>query len=135
LALCCLVLAGCNRAPPEQRLRGEIARMQHALEQRQADVVMEGVAQDFYGEGGLDRDMLHRTMALRMLANARVGVSVGPLDVALRQGQATVRFQALLTGGDGRWLPDQAQAYDVVTTWRDETGEWRLVSAEWTARL
>lgn len=131
-----LGLAGCGREPPEQRLRAEIGRMQEAVERRQVDEVMAGIAGDFYGEGGLDREMLRRTMGLRMLANAQVGVTTGPLDIALGPaGHATVRFQAVLTGGQDRWLPERAQAYDVVTAWRDEDGRWRLSSAQWKPRL
>ncbi|MDG2526942.1 nuclear transport factor 2 family protein [Stenotrophomonas sp. HITSZ_GD] len=126
------VLAGCRHEPPEQRLRGEIARMQAALEARQPDAVMEGVADDFRGEGGWDRDMLRRTMQLQLLARGQVGVTLGRLRVDMAPGHATVRFDALLTGGDGRWLPDEARAYEVETGWREEGGDWRLVSAEWT---
>lgn len=134
LLACCALLAACRHEPPEQRLRAEVARMQAALEARQADAVMEGVADDFRGSGGLDREMLRRTMQLQLLARGQVGVTLGRLRVEMGQGNssATVRFDALLTGGNGRWLPDEARAYEVDTGWREIGGDWRLVSAEWT---
>ncbi len=129
---CCALLAACRHEPPEQRLRAEVARMQAALEARQPDAVMEGIAADFRGTGGLDREMLRRTMQLQLLARGKVGVTLGRLRVDMGQGSATVRFDALLTGGDGRWLPEEARAYEVETGWRESGSDWRLVSAEWT---
>jgi len=133
LLACCALLAACRHDPPEQRLRAEIARMQAALEARDPEAVLAGVASDFRGPGGLDRDMLRRTMQLQLLSRGRVGVTVGRLQVDMGQGSATARFDALLTGGDGRWLPEEAQAYEVETGWREESGQWRLVSATWVA--
>lgn len=46
---------------------------------------------------------------------------------------ATVRFSVLLTGGGGRWLPDQAQHYQVTTGWRLRGSDWELYHAQWTA--
>lgn len=127
-----MLLAACRHAPPEQRLREEIARMQAALEARQPDAVMEGVAGDFRGPDGWDRHVLRRTMQVGLLARGQVGVTLGRLRVEMGQGHATARFDALLTGGTGRWLPEEARAYEVETGWREEGGQWRLVSAEWT---
>jgi hypothetical protein len=63
-----------------------------------------------------------------------VGLTLGPLDVDVREQQATVRFTAALTGGAGM-LPDSGQVYDVDTGWRLVDGEWRLVNASWKPRL
>jgi hypothetical protein len=62
-------------------------------------------------------------------------VTLGPLDVAMREGGATVKFTAALTGGGGGLLPDNGQVYDVTTTWRQDGDEWVLLSAEWTPKL
>jgi len=48
---------------------------------------------------------------------------------------ATVAFDAALTGGSGRLLPDAARLYSVETGWRLDDGEWRLTSATWEPRL
>ena len=69
-----------------------------------------------------------------MLANARIGVLLGPADVEVKGDRATVRFSAVATGGAGRFVPGRAQAWNVTSSWRDEDGEWRLRYAEWTPK-
>ena len=46
-----LLLAGCARQLPEQRLRAQLSAMQEALEQRRAGDFIDGVASDFTGNG------------------------------------------------------------------------------------
>lgn len=133
LAACAMAvaLAGCSRMPPDQRLREQLSTMQDALEQRQAGAFMDGVADDFGGNGGMDRAALQQIVRAQMLANANIGLTLGPADVEVQGDRATVRFSAMATGGSGRFLPDRAQAWDVTSGWRDEGGAWRLYYAEW----
>ncbi len=132
-----IVMAGlgaCSRPPPEQRLREAMGSLQAAIEQRDAAALAAHLAEDFVGPDGLDRDGARR-MALVMLRRHRsVGVTLGPPDIELNDGHATVRFTAVLTGGAGG-LPKAAGMQDVSTGWRDEGGQWRLTSARWTRRL
>ena len=48
---------------------------------------------------------------------------------------ARVSFSAVLTGGSGRFLPDAAQSYAIITGWRVEDGDWRLYYAQWEPNL
>lgn len=125
------LLSGCLRTPPEQRLREQMASMQQALEQRQSAAFMEGVAEDFGGNGGMDRAALQQVVRAQVLVNADIGLTLGPAEVQLQGDRATVRFSAVATGGSGRFVPDHAQAWDVTSGWRDEDGHWRLYYAEW----
>jgi ketosteroid isomerase-like protein len=127
-----VLLGGCSRVDPEARLRAEIASMQQAVQSRQPGEVMDRVTADFSGNGGMDREALHNLLRVQFLANADVGATIGPLEVALQGDHATVRFSALLTGGSGRWLPDQAGAYQVTTGWRLDGGSWKLYTAQWS---
>lgn len=129
-----MVLAACQRTPPEQRLRATIAGLQSAIEQHDASALQDAMAEDFIGHGGLDRDGARRMAVGTFLRYRDVGVSLGPLDIDLRQEHATVRFTAALTGGSGI-LPDSGQVYDVETGWRLEGGDWLLVNAQWKPRL
>lgn len=130
LAVACL-LAGCTRTPPEQRLREQMAAMQQALEQRRPGTFMEGVAEDFGGNAGMDRAALQQMVRGQALVNASIGLTLGPAEVELLGNRATVRFSAIATGGSGRFVPDRAQGWSVTSGWRDEDGDWRLYYAEW----
>lgn len=130
IAVAVLLLSACGGEPPEQRLRQVIAGMQEAAEGRSGDRVMAAVAEDFIGPHGMDRDGLRRHVALSMLGNQQVGVTLGPLEVSIQGERARVRFTAATTGGQS-WLPERGRVYHVDTGWRMQGGEWRLVSAEW----
>lgn len=132
---CALLLAvlGCQRDSAEQRLRKDIAAMQEAVEEHRLRDAMDGVADDFAGEAGMDRAALHNLLRAQFLANARIGVSTGPLSIQLQGSDATVRFDAVVSGGDERLLPERIQRYAVVTGWREQDGQWRLRHAQWSA--
>lgn len=135
LTLTWALLVGCSRPPPEQALRETMQSIQFAIEQRDASQVEDHLADDFVGPRGMDRDGARRLAALTFLRHRDVGVTLGPLDVSVLREHATVRFDAALTGGSGRALPDAARLYDVETGWRLVDGDWRLTSARWTPRL
>jgi len=134
LAVCVLVLAGCSRTPPEQRLREQLAAMRSALEERRAGDFMDGVAAEFAGNEGIDRAALQQAVRAQVLANASIGLTLGPAEVEIVGDRATVRFGAVATGGSGRFLPERAQAWEVTSGWREEGGEWKLYYAEWKPR-
>jgi hypothetical protein len=134
LLLVVLALAGCSRTPPEERLRATIDSLQRAVEQHDGSTLQKTIAEDFIGPDGLDRNGARRMAQVMFLRYRDVGVSLGPLDIELRDQHATVRFTAALTGGAGV-LPESGQLYDVETGWRLEAGEWRLVNADWKSRL
>lgn len=124
-------LAGCVRTPPEQALRERVGALEAAIDARDAGALHGILADDFIGPGGMD-DAGARRLAQGMFLRYRdIGTRLGPLDVQLEERHATVRFDAVVTGGAGTLLPQSGQVYDVTTAWRLEGDDWRLVSAEW----
>src|SRR5690606_2569239 len=121
----CLGAAACARTPPEQALRETVREAVDAIESRDASALADHLAADFVGPGGLDRDGARRLAALHFLRHGDVGVLPGPLDVELQDRHARVRFNAVLSGGSGRLLPDSSQALQVDTRWQMADGEWR----------
>jgi hypothetical protein len=134
VVLLALAVGACSRAGPEQRLLAQFETMQEAAEEGRMSDFMESVSEDFAGTGGVDRAALHNMLRMQALARSNIGVTTGPVDVVVRNGTATVRVTALLTGGSGRFVPDSAQAYEITSGWREEGGEWRVYYAEWKPR-
>jgi hypothetical protein len=128
-------LASCTREAPEAALRAQLQRMQAAATERNAGDFMEGVAADFTGNGGMDRAALHNLMRALVLGNSTIGATVGPVEIDMKSEQATLRFTVLLTGGSGRFLPDNAQTYSIISGWRLEDGQWRVYYAQWKPNL
>ncbi|MEO6365669.1 MAG: DUF4440 domain-containing protein [Luteimonas sp.] len=136
VALCLLwVGAGCSRSDTEQALRASVAGLQAAVAARDATAIEDVLAEDFVGPDGLDRQGARRMAQLMFLQHHQVAATLGPLEIALQDDHATVRFTAVLTGGAGGWLPQTGQLYDVRTGWRLQEGDWRLTSATWTPRV
>lgn len=125
------LLLGCSRTPPEQQLRESLGQLQAALERRDASAMSDWLADDFVGLDGMDRDAARRLARVMFLRHRDVGVTLGPLEVALQEGHATVRFTAAVSGGSGRILPNSARVYEVETGWRMDDGEWRMTSVRW----
>lgn len=136
LLLLGLAIAGCRADSPEQALRDTVARLQAAIDERDAGAVDDELSEDFVGNEGLDRTAARRLAAAMFLRHQQVDARIGPLDVVLHdEDHATVRFTAVVSGGAGGVLPDAAQVYRVTTGWRVEEGDWRLSSATWTPEL
>ena len=109
--------------------------LETAIEARDAGALEDVLAEDFAGPDGMDRTAARRLARVTFLRQRDVGVALGPLDMTISEGHATVRFTAALTGGSGGWIPDSGSLYRVETGWRLDGGEWRLVSATWEPRL
>lgn len=127
-------LVACSSNPPEARLRERIAAMQAALEEPRPADFMRGIAEDFSGEGGMDRAMVHTFLRAQLLRHAHIGASLGPLDIQLHGERANVRFTAVLSGGEG-FLPDRIEGWRIESGWRDGPDGWQLIQATWQPAL
>ena len=125
-----MVLSACSRAPDEQRLRDTIAAMADAVESKDAGGFIAHVSDDFDGDhGSFDRQSLRGFLAAQMMRKQSLGVTLGPLDVKVQGDRATVRVDALVTGGEGL-LPDSGEHLDIESGWRLVDGEWVCYVAE-----
>jgi hypothetical protein len=135
--LLAIVLAapGCARAPSEEALRKTLGALQQTLEDRDAAKLDDLLADDFVGPDGLDRQGARRVAALGWRQHRRIGVTLGALEVEMKDRHGTVRFTAALTGASESLLPDSVQVYDVETGWRFDDGSWRMTSAVWRPKF
>ena len=129
------LLPSCDRASPEEQLRGVIGEMQAAAEARDPRAFVEYVSEDFAGTPGeLDREGLRNLLRALLLQQRSVGVTLGTMDVKLfGDDRATVKTSALLTGRQGGLLPESGDRIAIESDWRIENGEWRCIAARWTS--
>lgn len=126
-----VLLAGCRRESAEEALRADVAAMQAAIEAGDASGMAVFLADDFVGNVGLDRNGARRLATLHFLRNANVGLAVGPLDIRLQDGHATVRTTVILTGGRGGLLPERGRVRSITSGWRREGSDWKMTSLAW----
>ncbi len=129
------VLAACSRMPPEQALRRDVAALQAAIETRNADAVAAALDPAFIGPDGMDARAARGLAALQFMGHREVAVRLGPLQVQMQGAQAEVGTTAVMTGGQGGWLPDRAQAWQLASVWRREGEHWRLLRLDWQPAL
>lgn len=136
IALAWLLIAAmtaCSRTPPEQALREQLATLQSAIDARDAGAVHDLMAEDFVGNGGMDRRGARQLAVAVFLQHRDVVAHVGSVSVQLRgDTEATATFSVLATGGNGGLLPNNGQVFEVETGWRLVDGDWRLLNARWT---
>lgn len=138
LALCAvLAMSACRGDSPEAALRARLQEMQAAVGDHQTADFMDGVAEDFTGNNGIDRAALHNLLRAQVLTRTRIGIASGPLDIEMQGDKAIVRFKVVLTGSsaDRGILPVDAQAYSITSGWREDGGEWRVYYGQWKPAL
>lgn len=116
-------------------MRTQLQKMQSAAGEGRMSDFMEGVSDDFTGNESMDRAALHNLLRMQALAKSNLSVTTGPLQIQMQGDQASVRFDAILAGGSGRFLPDSAQTYSITSGWRIEGGKWRVYYAQWEPAL
>jgi hypothetical protein len=135
LASMLLGIAGCSRPSDEEQIRASLAAMQEAVELAKPSDFMQYVADDFTGHGGeVDRLSLHNLLRAQVLTNARIGVTLTSIDVNLQGNRATVTIDAVLTGGNGRWIPEHGSIRRIESGWRKTDGKWLCINAQWDPR-
>jgi len=128
------VLAACAGPPDAEAIRSAISAMATAAEARSSGGVLDHVDTDFVGnDGEVDRDGLQQLLRARLLAGRTIGVSIGTVEVEVDRDRATARFEATVTDGSGRWLPEHRAVLQIVTGWRRERGTWRCYNAHWNS--
>ena len=125
-----LVLAACSRSTPEQALRQQITQMQLGVEQREPSAVIAPLAEDFLGNGGMDRQGLERLLRAQLLLNQNIEVVLGPVQAHIDGENAQADFTVMLAGGNGRFF-ERGRIHQVSTHWRAQGDQWLLYRAQW----
>lgn len=129
-------IAGCTRPSDEEQIRSAMSDMQSAMESGDPAGFMQHVAEDFVGGSGeFDRQALHNMLRAQVLANSRISISTGPVDIELHGDRATAALSVTLLGGSGRWIPERGSVHRISSGWRKQDGDWLCISAQWERSL
>lgn len=130
-ALASLLLA-CSKPPAKEAIATAIKELAAAIEARQSSTVLGYLGDDFTlqesRQGNLDREEVKRLMMLVFYRHRETSIVLTQIDITLdpvRTDKAEARFNALVTGGSGGILPDQAELYRLNSEWRLD-GDWQL---------
>ena len=133
ILLVAVSLAGCGQSlTVEQQVIATIRQMEEKIEAGHRLAFMEHVDEAFTGQhGNMNRDQVRALVIFQLNRHKELHAQLFPISV-IETGPdtATAEFRALVTGGPG-WIPDRGQVYDFQTGWRQDGGDWLLVSANW----
>ena len=131
-------MTGCFGAEPspEERVRAVIAELEAAAEARDSGRLEPHVSESYADANGNDRRALLGLAAAHFLRNRSVYLLVRVNDVALPEpGRAQVDAFVALAGQPirdaGALVALRADLYRFDLQLRDESGDWRLTSADW----
>jgi hypothetical protein len=130
--LLCVVAFACTRQSDADAVRARIGEIAAAAESREVGDVMDAISADFVGNDGIDRVQLANLVRAQVLRGDAVDVSLGSIEVEVHGDRATARFDATLTDGSGRWIPDRRARLAFETGWRREDGDWTCYNASWS---
>lgn len=132
LVFCAAFLFACHSTSDEAQIKANIDAMEAGIQARKNSEVMAHVADDFIGNDGMDGQALRRYLTAHMLRHQNIGVTLGPRTIDVQGNTATAQFTAVLTGGSGGLLPEQASKYSIETGWRKAGSDWQMISATWS---
>jgi len=128
-----LSLQGCKRNTAEEAIRENIARIETAVEQRDAGEVTGFLAEAFLANGQMDRRAVHRMMAGYFLRFKNIQVLVSAVEIEINPYdpvRASMSARVAVLGLDGL-LPEDGNVYQVTGKWRFDEGDWMLYALDW----
>ena len=125
-----LLIAGCNKTPPEQAILDALEKLETAIEAGDTGTVMDALTDPAEIQRGgqiLQRDELRRLVMGTFLRYPKRQLALTQINIELDPGtqrHARVTFTAFAWGGQSV-MPDNADSYRVVSDWREDV-EWKI---------
>lgn len=128
--------AACHKETDEDRVRKVITNIQQAAEEKKILAVLDHVSMTYRDSQVFDRDGLKALLTYYFFRHQKVTVSIPNSDIEVTGPTAKARFQAILSGrgtgeSSGTVLPEALDAYDFEVLFKQEDGQWKVVSARW----
>lgn len=132
-----LLLNACSQEPAMEKLLARVDALEQAVEGRKVDTAMDMLSEDFSTGKGQNRKDAHRLLLFHTMRHQNISVIRSQTEVtpdAAYADQALVRFNVILTGGEGL-LPEQGRSYAVESRWTFDGSDWYLNSLQWESLL
>lgn len=136
IALVIINLCSCRRGPEEETIRNIITGIQEAAEEKDTSKIMKNVSDTYNDTQGMTHESLKRLLRGYFLVYPKISVYVNYLKVSVIGASASATFQAMLTSGQKKGsltdvIPQSLGVYRFDVSLAKESGNWKIVSAEW----
>lgn len=139
-AVCCMLivsvsLLGCHHETDQDRARKVITGSQKAAEEKDVKEVLSYLSKTYSDPQGNNYDGIKDLLLFYFFRHQKVSVFITDLDITLNDASAKATFQAVLSGRNKASaddvLPEALGVYSFDVSLKKESGEWKIVSAQW----
>jgi hypothetical protein len=138
-AVICLMLftaPGCQKETEQARVTGVIKDIQKAAEEKDIGNIKGRISESYSDLRGNNYRAINGLVIAYFYQYPKIAVYITALKVSVKGETAQATFRAVLTGKGSSGaaapvLPESLGMYDFDVAFRKESGDWKVVSAEW----
>jgi hypothetical protein len=136
LAACLVVmlyLVACGKTPDEEIIAQHIATMQEAVEAKDFSEIKDHLHGSFIANERLSAREVNQLLSMYSMQHRKLGVTIvsskTTMDPTFPDRAQTI-MSVIVTGSSGR-LPSDGSARTVKLEWIKQSGDWRVIRAQW----
>ncbi len=134
LLLAAVIFHGCHTETEEDKVKKVITTVQRAAEKKDVKEVLSHVSKTYHDPQENDYEGIKGLLLFYFFRHQSVSIFIPELEVAVHDGVAAAKFQAVLSGrnkGAGDILPEALGVYVFDVSLGREEGKWKVTSAKW----
>lgn len=136
LAACLFVMlyiVGCGKTPDEEIIAQHIATMQNAVEANEFGEIKNHLHESFIANRRLDARQVNQLLRMYSGQHKNIGVTIvssnTTMDPTFSDRAETI--MSVVTTGSSGGLPADGSVRTVQLEWLKESGDWRVIRAQW----
>ncbi|NLI30732.1 MAG: hypothetical protein GX423_11750 [Nitrospiraceae bacterium] len=127
---------GCQKDTEQDRVKNVIIAVQKAAEAKDFKTITGNISTSYSDRQGNNYGAISRLVLAYFYQYPKISVHVANITITVQNGSANARFEAILTGKTSpesppTVLPETLGAYAFDVAFRKESGEWKVLSAQW----
>jgi hypothetical protein len=127
---------GCHKETEQDKVRKIITTIQKAAGEKDIKKISDGISKSYSDLRGNNCDSIKGLLIAYFYQYPKISVYIRNLNVSFKDASAKALFQAVLTSrgaaeSSPSVLPESLGAYSFDVLFEKESGEWKVVSAEW----
>jgi hypothetical protein len=136
LAVCLVVMlyvVGCGKTPDEEIIAQHIATMQDAVEANDFSEIKNHLHDSFIANERLDAREVNQLLRMYSGQHKNIGVTIVSSKTTMDptfEDRAETIMSVVVTGSSGG-LPADGSVRTVKLEWLKESGDWRVIRAQW----
>ena len=127
------LLCACKGTPDEEQIAQHVTAMKDAVERKDFAAIRSHLHEDFVGNKHMDAREVKQLLQMYSLQHRNIGVTIVGSNTTMDptfEDRAETTLSVVATGSSGG-LPEDGSVRTVKLEWLKESGDWRVIRAEW----